>query len=79
MTVSTSKLAKLFPGIGALTSVQVLTRDGNGTYGGRVESVQLTGSAGALTVTGADFKRKLGLKERLFTVSTGTATTLARK
>ncbi|HOC12837.1 MAG TPA: SpoIID/LytB domain-containing protein [Propionicimonas sp.] len=79
VTVSTSKLAKLFPGIGALTSVQVLTRDGNGTYGGRVESVQLTGSAGALTVTGADFKRKLGLKERLFTVSTGTATTLARK
>lgn len=76
VTVTAAKLSKLYPAIGTLTSVQVVTRDGNGTYGGRVESVLISGTSGSVSVTGSEFKRSLGLKERLFTVAGGTPTAL---
>jgi SpoIID/LytB domain protein len=53
-----------------LTSVTIETRDGNGEFGGRVETVRFTSSTGWTdTVTGESFRRNLGLRSTLFTIS----------
>lgn len=76
VSLTSAKLAKLYPGVGTPTSLKVDTRDGNGTYGGRVETIRISGTRGSVTVTGSAFKSKLGLKERLFTVVGGSVTNL---
>jgi SpoIID/LytB domain protein len=72
VTLSAAKIQKAYSSIGTLQSVQVTDRDGYGTYGGRVDELKITGSKGSVTVSGASFKSKFGLKERLFKVTGGT-------
>ena len=48
-----SSLEAAFPVIGALQRLVVVSRDGNGEWGGRVLTVRLEGSAGVVTTTGA--------------------------
>ncbi len=60
-TVSASSLQRSYPAIGTLQSVSV-TRDGNGTGGGRVTSVVLRGSTGTVTISGSAFASAAGLK-----------------
>jgi stage II sporulation protein D len=60
--VSDGTVEKAFPGIGNLTGIRFAGRDGNGEWGGRVGTVTVTGSAGAKTVSGADFRFLLGLR-----------------
>lgn len=74
VTLSSAKIQKAFPTIGTLKSLQVTDRDGDGTYGGRVESVRISGSRGSVTVSGGSFKSRFGLKERLFKVVGGSTT-----
>ncbi len=74
-TLTATTIQKAYPAIGTLKSVQVTERDGDGTYGGRVEKIKLSGSKGSVTLTGGTFKSKFGLKERLFKVVGGTVTT----
>ncbi len=71
VTLSSSKIQKAYSSIGTLKTVQVTSRDGDGTYGGRVEKIKVTGSKGSVSVTGGSFKSTFGLKERLFTVLGG--------
>jgi stage II sporulation protein D len=51
-TLPTSALEKAYPRIGRLASVQVLTRDGRGDWGGRVLTVRLTGDKGDVVASG---------------------------
>jgi SpoIID/LytB domain protein len=44
-TVSVSRLAACFPAAGTVQRLSVLSRDGNGDWGGRLLSIRLTGSA----------------------------------
>lgn len=60
-----------YPAIGTLRSVRVSARDGAGAWGGRADTVVLTGSSGSRTVTGGTFKSRFGLRERLFAVFAG--------
>jgi SpoIID/LytB domain protein len=62
MLVSDGTVEKAFPGIGNLTRIQFAGRDGNGEWGGRVDSVTVTGSGGSKTVSGEDFRFRLGLR-----------------
>ncbi len=79
VTLSSSRIQKAYSSIGTLKSVQITDRDGDGTYGGRVDKVKISGSKGSVTVTGGSFKSKFGLRERLFKLVGGTdpATTTA--
>ncbi|MGB7962998.1 MAG: SpoIID/LytB domain-containing protein [Propionicimonas sp.] len=72
--LSSSTIQRAYPSIGTLKSVQVTQRDGNGSWGGRVDQVKIVGSRSSVTVTGSSFKSTFGLKERLFTLSGGTPT-----
>jgi stage II sporulation protein D len=67
--VSDGTVEKAFPGIGNLTRIQFAGRDGNGEWGGRVDSVTVTGSAGAKTVSGEDFRFLLGLRSEWMNLS----------
>lgn len=64
--LTSAQIQAAYPSIGSFRGVQVTTRDGNGPWGGRAEQVVITGSKGAVRVTGGSFKSKFGLKERLF-------------
>lgn len=61
-------------GVGTLTGIQVLTRDGRGADGGRVLTVRLTGTGGTATVTGDDVRRALSLPSNWFVVHSATST-----
>lgn len=64
--INPKKVAAAWPSIGTLTAIQVLSRDGNGAWGGRVLSLKLTGSKGSVTVDGGAFRTALGLKSTYF-------------
>jgi stage II sporulation protein D len=64
-----SQLESHWPSIGNLTRIVVLDRDGNGDWGGRVQSLRLVGSDGRATVTGDTFRSVLGLRSDWITFS----------
>lgn len=47
-------LERRFPAIGTLTQLRITARDGGGEWGGRVQTVVLTGSRGSVTTTGRE-------------------------
>lgn len=61
-TVSAASLEQAYPSIGTLQALRAVERDGNGPWGGRVEQVVLDGSAGSVTLDGADFRYVAGLR-----------------
>lgn len=67
VTVTDAALEKLWPQVGNLTSLEIPVRDGNGDFGGRADSVVLTGSAGSVKVSGENFRFLVGLKSDYFT------------
>jgi stage II sporulation protein D len=64
-SVSAATIQSAWPAVGRLTSM-TLTRDGRGSWGGRVASVALSGTGGSVTVTGGSFTSTLGLRSPLF-------------
>lgn len=71
VTVTDDRIESQWPAIGDLRQVEVLSRDGNGQWGGRVRSIRLTGSQGKVTVSGDAFRFGLGLRSTWVTVRTG--------
>ncbi len=69
-TVSGSSLHKAFPGVGTVTGVRVVSRDGHGVWGGRTESVEVVGTSGSQTVSGSTFAHAAGLLSIWWTVPT---------
>lgn len=67
-TVTAAKISAAWPAIGTPTGVQVLERDGNGDWGGRVGRLRLSGTKGTVVVDGTDFRTRLGLRSTYFTL-----------
>ncbi|WP_300404552.1 SpoIID/LytB domain-containing protein [Nocardioides sp.] len=67
-TVTQAQVAAALPQIGTLSDVEVLERDGNGAFGGRVVRIRVSGSDGSSVVTGDQFRSFFGLRSTLFTV-----------
>nr|WP_237728169.1 SpoIID/LytB domain-containing protein [Cellulomonas sp. APG4] len=61
-----------YPAIGTFTSINVLARDGEGPWGGRVENVRINGTLGSVTVTGSAFRSAFGLRSTLWVANTTT-------
>jgi SpoIID/LytB domain protein len=64
--VPAKAIEKAYPSIGDFQRLRVLERDGHGTWNGRVLSIRVKGSNGAVTVTGDDFRYDLGLRSSWF-------------
>ena len=65
-SVPAASIQAAWPEIGTLTAVQVVGRDGNGDWGGRVSALRLTGTKKTVTVPGTDFRTLLGLRSTYF-------------
>ncbi len=60
--VTDTRIENAFPQIGNLRRIAVTRRDGNGQWGGRVLSIRLLGADASVTVSGATFRSRFGLK-----------------
>lgn len=67
--VSVASVDATWPQIGTLRVIDVTSRNGLGALGGRVESMTLTGSAGQVDISGAEFAGALGLDSNWFAVA----------
>ena len=66
--LSASRLESAYPQIGRFQRLQILRRDGNGHWGGRVLRLRIVGSAGSVRDTGEDFRFRLGLRSSWFKI-----------
>ena len=66
-SVSATTIGSVF-GVGELTGITVLKRNGLGADGGRVTSVQVAGTTKTVTVTGSEVRSKLGLRSDWFSI-----------
>lgn len=67
-TVPVSTVESRYPALGTLRTVTVTERTGAGPYGGRVVALRLVGTAGSVTLTGAQARSAFALRNTLFTV-----------
>jgi stage II sporulation protein D len=61
-----SEVSAAYPGIGKLRRIRVTSRDGNGQWRGRVESMTLVGSRGSERVSGDAFRLRFALRSTWF-------------
>jgi SpoIID/LytB domain protein len=71
VAVTDDRIESAWPAVGDLRTVEVLSRDGNGQWGGRVVSLRLAGSRGSVTVSGDAFRSALGLRSTWLTIKNG--------
>lgn len=68
-TLTDRTFEQAYPALGTLRSMRISGRDGNGTWGGRVGTVTLTGSKSTVKVSGDALRSRLGLRSTWFTFS----------
>jgi SpoIID/LytB domain protein len=68
-TISAESIQQAYESqIGRLQSLVVTSRDGNGQWGGRVETLTIRGTSGSVDVTGSGFRYAFGLRSEWFQV-----------
>lgn len=68
-----ARVEAAYPQIGALRAVRVLSRDGNGQFGGRVGQLLIVGSLGSVREAGDRFRGRFGLRSSWFTITNSSA------
>lgn len=68
VAVDASRLEKAYPALGRLRRIEVVSRDGNGEWQGRVWSILLDGTDADRTITGDSFRWLFGLRSSWFTI-----------
>ena len=68
-TVDDTQVEKHWPGMGDLTGIEVVSRDGNGDWGGRVAEMAFVFTGGRVSVSGDETRSYLGLRSDWFTFS----------
>jgi stage II sporulation protein D len=64
--VSVAAIQSRWPSIGLYRDMRIVSRDGHGEWGGRVQSMVLEGNSGSVTMSGATFRTAFGLKSEWF-------------
>lgn len=67
-TVDASALERSYPAIGALRRIRITSRDGNGEWRGRVNTLVLDGTEGQVTISGDSMRWMFGLRSNWFTI-----------
>jgi stage II sporulation protein D len=65
-TLEASTIESAYPAIGRLIGIDVVARDGNGQWGGRVTRLVLDGTTSDVSLSGADFRFRFGLRSHWF-------------
>ncbi|MGH3433729.1 MAG: SpoIID/LytB domain-containing protein [Thermocrispum sp.] len=69
-TLTATSIERAYPAVGRLVAINVVRRDGNGQWGGRVERLVLEGTSGDVTLTGRDMRFRFGLRSHWFKSAT---------
>jgi SpoIID/LytB domain protein len=72
VNVPASTVSNAWPAIGQYTGFVVNRRTGQGEWGGRVQSITVTGTAGSVTLSGDTFRRAIGLRSDWFSIRSAT-------
>ncbi|MEO7397633.1 MAG: hypothetical protein ABIW84_03630, partial [Ilumatobacteraceae bacterium] len=72
-TIAAATIETAYPAIGSYTGIDVVSREGNGQWGGWVLTLRVNGTAGSVTSSGVAFRSKLGLKSHWFAARDGAA------
>ncbi len=59
-----TRIERTWPKIGNLKAIRVTSRDGHGQWGGRIRALVLDGGKADVTITGDDFRSRLGLRSQ---------------
>ena len=70
-TVSAVAIERALPAIGTFRSLEVLERDGNGAFGGRVVRIEVVGSDASTVLSGDNFRSYFGLMSTMFETTGG--------
>jgi stage II sporulation protein D len=73
-SLTRATIQKAYPSLGTLQRVLVTRRDGNGEWYGRIEQLILDGSKANVTLTGAAFRSKFGLRSQWIRFGSGAST-----
>jgi stage II sporulation protein D len=73
--VTAARIARTWPVLGRLTSIEVTARDGQGKWGGRILSLVLHGTKGDKTLSGDDFRGGLGLRSTYLGLAVASSST----
>ena len=65
-TLAGTAISAKYPSIGTYMSITILSREGNGEWGGWVTSLRVNGTAGSVTVSGDSFRSSFGLQSAWF-------------
>jgi stage II sporulation protein D len=65
-SIPVASIEAKWPSIGSYRQLRIISRDGNGEWGGRVLQAAIDGSAGSVTVTGATIRSAFGLRSEWF-------------
>nr|WP_231747646.1 SpoIID/LytB domain-containing protein [Auraticoccus cholistanensis] len=68
-TLTSAELTRQWPAVGTVVQLRVAQRDGQGSWGGRVQKIEVIGTKGRTTVSGDTFRGRFGLRSSYFTVS----------
>ncbi|SDE18134.1 SpoIID/LytB domain-containing protein [Auraticoccus monumenti] len=67
-TITAAAVAAQWPAAGTVRQLQVLRRDGQGRWGGRVLELAVVGTKSTVKVSGTTFRSRFGLRSSYFTV-----------
>jgi stage II sporulation protein D len=65
-TLTADRIERAYPAVGTLRRLQVVRRDGNGEWNGRVWTLVLDGTNADVTVSGDSFRSQFGLRSTWF-------------
>ncbi len=68
-TITAASIARVWPSVGTVQKLQITSRDGAGSWGGRVQSIKIIGSEKTISVSGTSFQYTFGLRSSLFTAA----------
>ncbi|WP_232679557.1 SpoIID/LytB domain-containing protein [Nocardioides sp. R-C-SC26] len=68
-TVTGTAIAQALPAIGTFQRAEVIERDGNGAFGGRVVRIRIVGSKTSTVISGDSFRSWFGLRSTMFRIT----------
>jgi stage II sporulation protein D len=68
-SVTAAEVEHAYPALGTFESAEVLDRDGNGQWGGRVQTIRLVGANDSTEIDGESFRDVFGLNSTWFRIS----------
>jgi stage II sporulation protein D len=68
-TITASSIQRAWPSVGTVRQLRITSRDGAGTWGGRVKTIKIIGSSRTATVSGTTFQHMFSMRSSLYMIA----------